>query len=138
MFLDQTSKLLVDFFLVEGTSISLIPPVLYLTFVKNKGAAFGLFQNQTVLLIGAFVLALLMVWYYRKQMMKRSNRLKWGVALALAGALGNFIDRLRLGAVIDFIDIRIWPIFNLADIAIICGVALLFWEVLSDGTTSKK
>ena len=52
--------------------------------------------------------------------------MKWGVSLALSGALGNMIDRFVYGAVVDFLDVRIWPIFNVADIAIVCGVILLF------------
>ena len=64
--------------------------------------------------------------------MAKGPAVRWGVLISLVGAVGNLIDRLRWGAVIDFIDLRIFPpIFNLADLAIVCGVALLFWEVLS-------
>lgn len=60
----------------------------------------------------------------------QSKYVRWGVALAVAGTVGNLIDRIRVGAVIDFIDITIFPIFNVADMSIVVGVALLFLEVL--------
>jgi len=81
------------------------------------------------LLSAIAVLCLLFILTQWKMIMTRSAFVRWGVLIALAGAIGNLIDRLRWGAVIDFIDIRIF-VFNIADAAIVFGVALLFWEVL--------
>ena len=80
---------------------------------------------------GIAVLGVALAAWQWKRIVSQGSRVKWGLAAALAGALGNMIDRLAYGSVIDFFDIRIWPIFNIADLAISCGIALLFWEVLS-------
>lgn len=126
---DRLSKFLVMARMTEGQSIPLIPPVLYLTYVQNRGAAFGFFQGKVILLSAIAVLCLLFILTQWKMIMTRSAFVRWGVFIAFAGAIGNLIDRLRWGAVIDFIDIRIF-VFNIADAAIVFGVALLFWEVL--------
>ncbi|NLM25722.1 MAG: signal peptidase II [Firmicutes bacterium] len=133
LFLDQFSKLYISTNFVEGESIPLIKSVIYLTYVNNPGAAFGLFAYKRWLLILVGVGALVATWIFRHQIAKQSKLTRWGITLAISGAFGNLIDRLRLGKVIDFIDLRFWPIFNIADIAIVCGIALLFWEVLRDG-----
>ena len=134
---DQASKAWIRTTLEEGQSLPIIKPYLYFTYVLNSGAAFGLFAQQTWLFIIAGLVALGLVWYYRQQLYHQSPLTRWGVSLALAGALGNLIDRIRIGHVIDFIDITIWPVFNVADMAIVGGVVLLFWEVLLDGRRVK-
>jgi len=96
-----------------------------LTHGTNSGSAFGLFPNQTVLLAVASVLAIgFLVYFYRAHAMPRAL-LRFAIGLQLGGALGNLIDRLRTGAVVDFIDVGAWPIFNLADSSIVVGMALL-------------
>ena len=64
--------------------------------------------------------------------------LRSGLGLVLGGALGNLMDRLRYGGVVDFLDFRVWPVFNLADTAIFIGACLLVWELLKDGSKPKK
>ena len=115
--------------MTEGQSIPLIPPFLYVTYVQNRGAAFGFLQGQVALLSAIAVVCLLFIITQWNKIMAKSSFVRWGVLIALAGAIGNLLDRLRWGAVIDFLDIRIF-IFNVADVAIVLGVALLFWEVL--------
>ncbi len=136
--LDQSSKLWVQFTMEEGQSIPLLKPVLYFTYVLNPGAAFGLFPQRRGLLIAVGLLAIFLVYYYRRELQDQGPITKWGVSLALAGAMGNFIDRTRIGYVVDFIDIVFWPVFNVADIAIVSGVGLLFWEVLADARTQRQ
>lgn len=126
---DRLSKYLVMANMTEGQSIPLIPPFLYVTYVQNRGAAFGFLQGQVALLSAIAVVCLLFIITQRNKIMAKSSFVRWGVLIALAGAIGNLLDRLRWGAVIDFLDIRIF-IFNVADVAIVLGVALLFWEVL--------
>ena len=126
---DRLSKYLVMANMTEGQSIPLIPPFLYVTYVQNRGAAFGFLQGQVALLSAIAVVCLLFIITQWNKIMAKSSFVRWGVLIALAGALGNLLDRLRWGAVIDFLDIRIF-IFNVADVAIVLGVALLFWEVL--------
>ncbi len=129
LLVDRLSKYVVLAKMAEGQSIPLLPPFLYITYVQNRGAAFGFLQGQVVLLSTIAVIALLFILTQWNRIMKRSTFVRWGVLIALAGAVGNLIDRLRYGAVIDFVDIRIF-VFNVADVAIVGGVALLFWEVL--------
>jgi signal peptidase II len=126
---DRLSKYLVMANMAEGQSIPLIPPFLYVTYVQNRGAAFGFLQGQVALLSAIAVVCLLFIITQWNKIMAKSVFVRWGVLIALAGALGNLLDRLRWGAVIDFLDIRLF-IFNVADVAIVLGVALLFWEVL--------
>lgn len=128
---DRLSKWLVMSRMVEGESIPLISSFLYVTYVRNQGAAFGFFQGQVIFLSAIAVLCLLFIMTQWKKIMAKGPLIRWGVVISLVGAIGNLIDRLRWGAVIDFVDVIIFPpIFNLADVAIVFGVALLFWEVL--------
>ncbi len=103
--------------------------------IHNTGAAFGLFQGQSfaltiVALIGIVVL-LLFVFLFSHRFPSLDNRLgKLALGLVLGGTAGNLVDRLRLGHVTDFIDIGIWPAFNLADSAIVVGVILFAYSLL--------
>jgi signal peptidase II len=127
---DQLTKWLVTTSFAIGESLPVVPPVLLFTYVQNTGAAFGLFKGQQGLFV---VLSLVViVWILRELLVKASmGRLaEWGCALVLGGAAGNLIDRLRVGYVIDFIDVRVWPVFNVGDSAITIGVALLMWQAL--------
>lgn len=123
---DQVSKALVRAWLPLGSSFPLLPNTLYITHTQNPGAAFGLFPNATMLLIvvALFVSAILL-WLGRQGFDRR--RVAVATGMMLGGALGNLIDRIRLGAVTDFIDLRVWPIFNLADTALTMGAFLLLW-----------
>lgn len=133
MVIDQATKWIISSSFVQGESIPVIGNFFYLTYVKNPGAAFGLFLRMQWLLPIVGFGAIILVFLFRRQISQQSLLVKWGICISLGGAIGNLIDRIRFGAVIDFIDFRIWPIFNFADIAIVGGVALLFWEVLTDG-----
>jgi len=113
----------------DGESIPIIPPIFYLTYVQNRGAAFGLFQGRVAVLSLVALVCLSLVLMHWKKLKAKSAFVRWGVVISVVGALGNLLDRLRWGAVIDFLDIRIF-VFNVADVAIVLGVALLFWEVL--------
>lgn len=128
---DRLTKFFIMQHMVEGESIAIAAPFLYLTYVRNTGAAFGLLKGRSQLLAVLALLGVGLAAWQWKGIISQSSRVKWGVSLALSGALGNMIDRFVYGAVVDFLDVRIWPIFNVADIAIVCGVILLFWEVLT-------
>lgn len=108
----------------------LIPNFLMLTRTSNTGSAFGLFPGSTLILAAAALIAVsAIIVYVARQKQGLSVLLGIALALPLGGALGNFIDRIRLGYVVDFIDARVgsyqWPVFNVADSAICIGVALL-------------
>lgn len=130
LLLDQVSKSAISSKLSPGQSIPVIKNVLHLTFVKNTGAAFGLFKNSTYFFIAVSVIAVIMIGAIllkaiRKDEFFGSFLFNFSLILIMSGALGNLIDRVSLRYVIDFIDFRIWPVFNLADSSITIGTALL-------------
>jgi signal peptidase II len=111
-------------------SIEIIPNFFNFTFVRNTGSAFGLFQGQsallTVLAVGAIVF--LAGYYFRKA--RHDSLVAIALALQLGGAVGNVIDRVRYGYVVDFLDFPRWPTFNVADSAITVGVVLLMYALI--------
>lgn len=129
IFLDQITKFLAVRFLQLNTPVILIKNFLNFTLVHNRGAAFGLFQNQLFMfvLISIFAIILILLNLRNK---KNSFVFKLSLSLILGGSTGNLIDRLRFGFVIDFLDLRVWPVFNLADSAITIAAVLLTWEIL--------
>jgi signal peptidase II len=101
-------------------------------YVTNTGAAFGLFRNGSLFfVIVAVVVSVVIVLYYR-HLEDGQWLVRLSLGLQLAGALGNLIDRIRVGYVIDFLDFRVWPVFNLADASIVCGVILLAYLLLRE------
>ncbi|MCX5699344.1 MAG: signal peptidase II [Candidatus Omnitrophica bacterium] len=125
--LDQITKFLALRFLQLNNPVPLIKNFLNLTLVYNRGAAFGLFQNQLLLFVLVSLFAIGFILYNLKT---NSIILKLCLSLILGGAVGNLIDRLRFGFVIDFLDLRIWPVFNIADSVITLAALALSWELL--------
>jgi signal peptidase II len=111
-------------------SISLVGELLRLTYVSNRGAAFGILQNQSILfvIVGIAVIGAILVSY--RYFPKMSLLLNIALGLQLGGAIGNLMDRIRLGYVVDFVDVAIWPVFNVADSAIVVGVGVLAFHLL--------
>ncbi len=123
---DQGSKRLVENSMRIGESIPTVPGVLSLTYTKNDGGAFGILGGQSVvLLLGSAAAVAFVLWMLLKGPPSRASAA--GCGLILGGAAGNLIDRLVAGRVTDFFDLefwplRQWPVFNVADIAIVLGV----------------
>lgn len=128
--IDQLTKFLVTTNMTEGGGIPVIEGIFHLTFILNPGAAFGILENSRWFFIATAVLVLAVFFYYRRALMKEPKSVQLGIALFAGGALGNLIDRIRIGLVIDFFDFRVWPIFNVADIAICVGVGLILWSTI--------
>ncbi len=124
---DQVTKLIVVDSLSPGESKTLIQGFLKITHVRNPGAAFGLFSGTSWLVypfsIGIIVLTLAMFVILRSELSDASIS---GLILIFSGALGNTIDRIFRGKVIDFLDLGWWPVFNIADVSIVAGVIILF------------
>ena len=122
---DQLTKAWTRARFQPSESLPVLPPVFQLTYVQNTGAAFGIFQGRTTLFIlcSTAVIAWIVVefWRWRRQPMTLTLL---GLALVLGGAVGNLIDRLWLGYVTDFLDFRVWPVFNVADTCITIGVGV--------------
>ncbi|MBL7155585.1 MAG: signal peptidase II [Candidatus Omnitrophica bacterium] len=129
-FLDQLTKFFISRYFDPHTSLEIIKGIFYLALVHNTGAAFGIFKNQTLFFIVVSILAVATIVIYVRKKTKRTLLLDAALALILGGALGNLVDRLRFGYVIDFLDFRIWPVFNTADSAITIGAFLLILSSL--------
>jgi signal peptidase II len=133
--LDQWSKKLVVTRMELGQSIPLIPDVFHLTSHRNMGAAFGILQNQRWLFVIITIAVVIGILVSLVRIGKRQPRVSLALSLVLGGAIGNFIDRVSTGQVVDFLDFTLinFPIFNVADMAITVGVALLLLDVLLEG-----
>jgi signal peptidase II len=129
---DQLSKYIVLRTLLEGESIAIIKNFFHLTLVYNTGVAFGFFAGHLNLLLIFISLSILFLFFFSFSLTGESLNRQLCFALILGGAIGNWIDRILFHAVIDFLDFRVWPVFNLADTAISLGVAFylffLFFE----------
>jgi signal peptidase II len=128
LLLDQITKLAVRRCLLPGESFPIIRGIFHLSYVQNPGAAFGILKYQTGLFIGITALVVAAIIFYAPRV--DQGLLSLALSLELGGALGNLIDRLRFGYVVDFLDFRIWPVFNVADMAIVIGVGLIFLYLL--------
>lgn len=128
---DQISKQWAIQNLRDGRIIHLVGEILRLRYTTNTGAAFGLFQDQgTVLAVIALVVVSGILLYYRR-LPELSILVRISLGLQLGGAIGNLADRLlRGGSVVDFVEIVLWPIFNIADAAVVLGVAILAYYLL--------
>ncbi|MGL4868002.1 MAG: signal peptidase II [Cetobacterium sp.] len=141
VFLDQISKYVVNTNLFEGETFPIIGEFFHLTYVKNRGIAFGMFQGKldiiSVLTVGVI---LGLGFYFYKNKEKFSVAEKFGYSFILGGAIGNIIDRIYRGFVIDMVDFRgIWVfVFNLADVWINIGVILIIIDSLLESKRKKK
>ena len=125
---DQLTKSLAVKYLSNYSTFPLINNIFHLTLVKNKVAAFGLFYNQTIFLISVAVLVFIIIYFFKNKFI--NGRLsEIGLGFLSAGTLGNLTDRILHGYVIDFFDFRVWSVFNISDIAIDIGVALIIFEM---------
>lgn len=128
--LDQIVKYYINLNMTVGQSIPIINDILHITYVLNPGAAFGILEHKRVFFILIVFVMLVISYYVYKKISKMNLFLKIGMALLIGGAIGNLIDRVKTGYVIDFIDFRIWPVFNIADIAIVIGVGIIIYFML--------
>lgn len=149
--LDQVSKWLIVSHLSLYESRSVIGEFFQITSHRNKGAAFGILQNQRWFFIVVTVIVVIgIIWYLRKTTREGRRLLPFALGLLLGGALGNFVDRALFGQVVDFLQFRFqfswfgkdidytYPIFNLADSAIVLGVCLIFVDALLSWLKERK
>jgi signal peptidase II len=126
--IDQGSKALATSLVARGDREEVLP---FLAFqnTRNRGIAFGLAGDVSALLIAAMLVGLLALLVFLASRATNGTALWLAAGLLVGGALGNLADRVRDGAVTDFIDLPLWPTFNLADLAIVAGVLLLVLAV---------
>ncbi len=131
---DYITKLWAERVLTKISSIPLIENVFHLTYVENRGIAFGMFSGGRVVFIAVsiIVMAVLLIIVFKTPKDTRTVWLKGGTSLVIAGAIGNLIERLVKGYVVDFFDFRLinFPVFNVADIAVCVGVVMLLIHFL--------
>lgn len=129
--LDQLSKWWAQWLLAPGQSIPIVPGVLHLTLAFNRGIAFGLFPSlgEVFLWVSLVITVGVLVYYLR--LPSPSPWTTTVASLLVGGSLGNVWDRLRLGHVVDFIDFRVFPVFNIADTAITCATVLWIMHLWS-------
>lgn len=137
--LDQATKALVQQFIPVYGSVTVIPGLIDFVHIHNAGVAFGLMNDlehawRSTMTTGLALAALAGIVYYSRQMRPDERLARAGLSLILGGAIGNLIDRLRIGHVVDFVDVyrgawHFWA-FNVADAAITCGAVLIFAELI--------
>ena len=135
---DQAVKLGIARTMRLGESIPVLSGIFHITYIENPGAAFGMLANQRWFFILAGILVILAACVMYRRLSETGRLVRLGAALLLGGAVGNLIDRIRLGRVIDFLDFRVWPVFNIADIGICVGVACLIYALMRDGEKERE
>ncbi len=132
IFFDRITKIFFSDLLSYGESIPVVLNILHMTMVHNTGIAFGLFKDQgitfIVIPIVAVFLLIFNMYYYKQNNEALSRVYVVAFSLILGGAIGNLVDRILYGYVIDFIDFRVWPVFNIADSAITIGAILIAFK----------
>lgn len=127
--IDQLVKYLVVSTMHLGQSLPVIKGIFHITYVLNPGAAFGMLEHQRWFFILVALAAVLLGAAFYKKLQQESFLMRSGAGLLLGGAVGNLADRIQSGLVVDFLDFRIWPVFNIADIAICAGAGILIFDI---------
>lgn len=129
--LDQLTKYQIQSNMELNTSIPLIDGIFHITYIHNRGAAFSIFEGKIefLLVIQLIVIGAIFI-YLIKRRRQGQKVLLTSLSLIVAGGIGNLIDRAVNGYVVDFLDFRVWPIFNVADISVCIGCGLLIIFVL--------
>lgn len=135
---DQGVKALVIRALPPSASIPVLPGVLSLTHVQNPGVAFGLLSGIPPVAAALVALTLFFLVLYNRGRWLATRAAAGGFALMAGGACGNLLDRARLGHVVDYLDLHIWPVFNLADVAIVVGAGLLVLVMAREGRQARS
>lgn len=146
--IDQLTKMYITMNFRLHESVPVIRDIFHITYVRNTGAAFGIFRDAHVMFRTIFFLslppiAMLVIFFILKASPDKDTIQNMALSMVFAGALGNYIDRVRFQYVIDFLDFhykQVWsyPAFNVADISIVCGVILLFYFMVQEELQKRK
>lgn len=127
IFLDQLTKFLIRKNFQLNESIPVIKDIFHFTYITNTGSAFGIFKGLNLFFIIFSFVVIFAILYFTNQIKEGERVMHLCLGLLLGGTIGNLIDRLSFGSVIDFIDFRIWPVFNIADSAVTISVFTLIF-----------
>ncbi|MCX5666245.1 MAG: signal peptidase II [Candidatus Omnitrophica bacterium] len=130
--IDRLTKYILFRNLSEGESVRLIPGLFHITLVLNTGVAFGLFKGKSLFFTVTSALVMVLIGIYIWRVGCKDLLTLTALGLILGGAAGNLIDRVLFGYVIDFLDFRIWPVFNIADASITIGAFILAIRLIFD------
>ena len=129
--IDQITKFLIKTNFQLNQSLPLIKNIFQLTYIHNFGAGFGILQQQKWILVFISLIVIGIIFYYFDRIKEKEILLQVLVGFTLGGTIGNLIDRIVYGFVIDFLDFRIWPIFNIADSFVtvgVIGLVIYLWK----------
>ncbi|MDP6548386.1 MAG: signal peptidase II [Candidatus Woesearchaeota archaeon] len=129
--IDQIVKFLIRINFELNQTIPILKNIFHLTYINNYGAGFGILQQQKWILIFISLIVIGFILYYLDRIKEKEAFLQVLVGLVLGGTIGNLIDRISFGYVVDFLDFRIWPIFNFADSFVtigVIGLIVYFWK----------
>jgi signal peptidase II len=132
---DQITKLIIERNLTpyeEWAPIPAIQRLFAITYITNTGSAFGLFPQGSQFFMVVAVVVAIAILFYSRQLEGQQWLLRLGLGLQLGGALGNLIDRLTRGHVVDFVHFKFWPVWNVADASIVVGVAVMAYFLLQE------
>ena len=140
IFIDQIIKIWAMSSLMPIGTVPILNEVFHLTYIKNYGAAFSILQNKTYFLIAVTSVAICFALYLLVSKKIQNKCLITSVVLIIAGGIGNLIDRIRLGYVVDYLDFRLinFPVFNFADCCVVIGTALVLIYVFFIEPKEKK
>ena len=131
--LDQLLKYWIRSNMTIGQSIPVISGIFHITYIENPGAAFGILANHRILFLLLTIAITGVMFYLYLSLRNKKSLAALSLVLVISGAAGNFIDRFLRGTVTDMFDFQIWPIFNIADICICVGIALLCYVLIFKG-----
>ena len=129
--IDQVAKFLIKTNFQLNQTLPIISNIFHLTYIHNFGAGFGILQHQKYFLIFISIIVIGFIFYYLDRIRNNERLLQMLVGFVLGGTIGNLTDRIINGYVIDFLDFRIWPIFNFADSFVtigVIGLIMYFWK----------
>jgi len=129
--IDQIAKFLIRINFQLNETFPIIKNIFHLTYIHNYGAGFGILQQQRWILIFISIIVIGVIFYYFDRIKEKEKLLQVLVGFVLGGTIGNLIDRVIYGFVVDFLDFRIWPIFNVADSFVtigIIGLIIYLWK----------
>lgn len=123
--LDQLTKFLIKQNFELNQSFPIIKNILHFNYITNTGSAFGLFKGYNLFFVFFSIIVIIVIYMYLNRIKNNEKLMQFSIGLLLGGTIGNLIDRTLYGYVIDFIDFRFWPVFNIADSAVTISVIFL-------------